>query len=120
VEWTSFSGVIIGKCAHGYYFVYKKLHFVSGKDRWFTEYQPSIDQFADQGGPFAASPSFENLEEALRYCEKNAQARAAAFGSQPEDGRRVLIKAHTTSAGFLFIAYRHESAVAKLTSIRPL
>jgi hypothetical protein len=87
VEWTSFSGVIIGKCAHGYYFVYKKLHFVSGKDRWFTEYQPSIDQFADQGGPFADSPSFENLEEACRYCEKNAQARAAAFGSQPEDGR---------------------------------
>jgi hypothetical protein len=87
VEWTSFSGVMFAKCAHGYYFVYKKLHFASGEDRWFTEYEPSTDKFADQGGPFAASPSFEKLEEAWRYCEENAQVRAAAFGSQPLGGR---------------------------------
>jgi hypothetical protein len=36
---------------------------------------------AEQGQPFAVLLTFKHLEEARRYCEKNAQERAAASKS---------------------------------------
>ena len=81
MEWTSYAGGMFAKCAHGYYFVYQKFHFESGEDRWFTEYQPAAKNLAEQGQPFAVLLTFKHLDEARRYCEKNAQERAAASKS---------------------------------------
>ena len=77
----------LGKCKHGYYFIYKKFSDQAGADRWFAEYEPGADQYGEHGQLTGNIQGFETREEARR------NNRSLRFSSCRHDGSTSRQKA---------------------------
>jgi hypothetical protein len=79
MEWNQYKDGQLAKCEHGHYFIYKKWSDEQGGERWFAEYEPGNDQYAEQGRMTGNIQGFKTVEEAQRDCEENALAMTKAL-----------------------------------------
>jgi hypothetical protein len=68
MKWVPYTGGEFAQCEEGYYFIYKKFSFQSGKEGWCAEYQPKAKRQPSQ--PIILSHA-DTLERARLVCEES-------------------------------------------------
>jgi hypothetical protein len=63
----------LASSSHGYYFVYLQFDEEQRADRWFTQYEPGADAFAEDSILTDGVHGFHTFGEAKAYCEKDAR-----------------------------------------------
>jgi hypothetical protein len=79
MEWEPYDGgAHVGKCKHGYYFVYRKFDHELGSYRWFVEYERGAHKF--KGELIGDFTGYDSLEDAKAYSDQNAEDVTRSIG----------------------------------------